>query len=107
MILKQPLLSMEDGSYSYLFNVYVYRNHLIGIEEDPRYLQIYEMTQFGAISDYFDWRRTETGFGSLLDINGYPIFKTHPRHRLYRGWLSSAEEHFHVLTREWGNRLRK
>ena len=101
------LESIEEKGYPYLFNIYVYHEQLIGIEEDPKFLQLFEMGPYGSPEDYFDWRVTQVDFGSLLDVKGFPIAKTHEKYRTYRKYLSSAELAYQIRRRRWRDRLRK
>lgn len=80
---------------------------MIGIEEDPKYLQLFEMEQFGSPADYFDWRKSLVGFGSLLDVHGLPISKSHENFNTYHNFLSQTETALKMRTRRWGNRFRK
>lgn len=102
-----PLLSIQDEDNSYLFNIYHYQKRLVGIEEDPDYLQLFEMSRYGSVTAYFDWLRTKTGFGSILDVSGNPILGGHVKYSLYHGYMKEAQEQFYIFCREWGNRLRK
>lgn len=102
-----PLVSIKEDDNPYLFNIYLYQGYLIGIEEDPKYSQLFEMTDYGTRSDYFTWRTTEIGFGSLLDIHGNALLKKNTNYRRYLTYLREAEETFHIDSRKWRNRIRK
>ncbi|MGM0111324.1 hypothetical protein IGI52_001642 [Enterococcus sp. DIV0187] len=102
------LQSIKTENYPYLFNIYLYRNYLVGIEEDPTFLQLFEMSKYGGSStDYFDWRLKHISFGSLLDVYGFPLKKDHKQFRKYRSHLLHAERDFKIKRRRWRNRLRK
>lgn len=99
--------SIQEEGALYFFNIYVYRDQLIGIEEDPKYLQLSEMQDYGTSTDYFDWRATLKGFGSLLDVNGNPIFRKHPQFKQYHEILQSISFEENYPIRIWRNRVRK
>lgn len=107
MKINEPLMSLQTDHNPYAFNIYFYRGSLLGIEEDLKYLQLFEMGEYGTITNYFDWRGSLRGFGYLLDVHGNPLKKGHPRYREYRKYLQTAEELFEILSREWRYRLRK
>jgi len=104
---SEPLLSFQKDEHAFLFNIYFYENRLIGIEEDPEYKQLFEMNEYGSIMDYFDWRRTQTGFGAMLTIDGKPLLKEHFDYQFYHDCLEAAEHLLSIPVREWGYRLRK
>lgn len=106
-ITNYPLLSFKVAGSSYLFNIYLYHFDLVGIEEDPSYRLLFEMDEFGTPTNYFDWRKTQTGFGSLLDIKGKAIRKDHLHFSEYRGFIKTAEQDFSIKAKEWGYRIRK
>lgn len=63
------------------------------------------MGNYGTISDYFDWRKTKTVFGSLLDIYGEPLFRNHQKFRKYKQYIEDASVRFAIRPREWGYRI--
>lgn len=65
------------------------------------------MKNYGTISGYFDWRKTKTGFGSLLDIHGKPIFRNHPKFKNYNEYIEDASVTFAIRPREWGYLIRE
>lgn len=105
--INYPLFSFKVVSSPYLFNIYLFRYELVGIEEDPFYRQLFEMQEFGTPTDYFQWRSTKNGFGSLLDIKGKAIRKDHPHFREYRSFVKKAEQDTGIKAKEWGYRIRK
>lgn len=104
---NDPLLSFQKDDHAYLFNIYFYENRLVGIEEDPEYKQLYEMSEYGTATDYFDWRRKQTGFGSILTINGKPLLNEHLDYHFYHECLEAAELLLSIPAREWGYRIRE
>ncbi|WP_429963217.1 hypothetical protein [Enterococcus sp. AZ072] len=101
------LRRFEEKESPYVFNIYLYDDVLIGIEEDYKYRQLSEMTPYGTPTDYFNWRQTQTGFGSLLDIHGKPLLKDQPRFKFYRGYLSEVAQAENIPIRKWHNRAGK
>lgn len=98
------LRSVEEKGNPYVCNIYLYQDALIGIEEDSKYRQLSEMIPYGTPTDYFNWRQTQTGFGSLLDIHGEPLLKDHPRFKFYRSYLSEVAQVENIPIRKWRNR---
>lgn len=90
MTKNEPLFCIKDGGNRYLFNIYCYQDELVGIEEAPSYLQLFQMTEYGSSSDYFDWRATQIGFGSLLNVSRNSSSKDHPNYRSYRQQMHVA-----------------
>ncbi|MGL9728692.1 hypothetical protein [Enterococcus sp. DIV0756] len=107
MKVNEPLFSIKEKKDGYVFNIYCYQGKLVGIEEDPAYLQLFEMEGYGSPSDYFDWRMTKIGFGYLLDVKGNALLKEHPSHRIYRAYMQEARRTLKLELREWRNRVRK
>lgn len=107
MKVNEPLISIKERERRYVFNIYCYQGKLLGIEEDPAYLQLFEMEEYGSPSDYFDWRMTETGFGYLLDVKGNALLKEHPEHRVNRAYMQEAGRTLKLELRRWRNRVRK
>lgn len=104
---NEPLFSIKDDGYRYLFNIYCYHDELVGIEEAPSYLQLFQMAEYGSPTDYFDWRASQTGFGYLLNVSGNALSKDHPNYRFYRQQMHAAGRELKIDLRKWRNRLRK
>ncbi|MGF2052377.1 MULTISPECIES: hypothetical protein [Enterococcus] len=107
MMENEPLFSIKEEGNRYLFNIYCYQDELVGIEEDPSYLQLFQMSEYGSPTDYFDWRASQTGFGSLLNVSGNALPKDHPNYRSYRQQMHAAGRELKKDLRKWRNRLRK
>ncbi|MBO1126582.1 hypothetical protein FQS96_14165 [Enterococcus faecalis] len=101
----EPLISIKENANPYLFCVYRYKGKLIGIEEDPKYRLLYELSEYGTPSDYFDWRSTQVGFGYLLDVKGNALLKEHAKYKDYRSQMHEARRITGIPLRRWRNRV--
>lgn len=99
-----PVVTIKEEGNRFLFNIYSYRGHLIGIEEDPTCLQLFEMIDYGSPTDYFDWRSTQTGFGCLLDVYGKALLKNNEKYATYYKYMEEAEKTLSIQVKEWRNR---
>lgn len=104
---NEPLFSIKEKGNKFLFNIYEHHEKLIGIEEDPSYVQLFEMKEYGTPSDYFDWRSTQIGFSCLLDIEGNALLKNHQKYRIYRRYIHVVERSLEMKSRKWENRVRE
>lgn len=98
---KSLIRSFQVIENPYLFNIYCYESQLVGIEEDPTYLSLFQMNDYGSPQDYFDWRRTKIGFGALLDVYGNSLLKSHPCYRTYRDYLKKVQNEKQIPIRKW------
>ncbi|EFT95172.1 hypothetical protein [Enterococcus faecalis] len=101
---KNLIRSFQVTENPYLFNIYCYESQLVGIEEDPTYLLLFQMDTYGSPREYFDWRRTKTGFGALLDVYGNGLMKNHPYYRIYQEYLKRVQKEEQIPIRRWSDR---
>ncbi len=101
--LNKPLATFPAGIKDYIFNVYYYRLQLVGVIEDPKFLQLHELDKYLTPTSYIDWRFSVHWPAPILDVYGKPLKNEELLQLLYQvsaktGWplltIKSSRKYF-------------